>query len=98
MDRGDMDEENIEQRDLLQTHLSSAKQEESLEDSVIRRQQFEALKEEISKVLDSMHPREAGVIRARFGLLGTKRTIRLSLPLKHDPIPATASAFNFIQI
>ena len=79
MERGDMDDENIEQRDLLQTHLSSAKQEESLEDSVIRRQQFEALKEEISKVLYSMHPREAGVIRARFGLLDTEQKSLLEI-------------------
>jgi RNA polymerase primary sigma factor len=49
------------------------KEEESLEDSVIRRQQFEALKEEISKILDTMHPREAGIIRARFGLLDAEQ-------------------------
>jgi RNA polymerase sigma factor (sigma-70 family) len=73
MSRGDMDEENIEDRDISQTSPNPTNKEESPEDSDIRRRQFEELKVELSKMLDSMHPREAGVIRARFGLDETEQ-------------------------
>jgi len=68
-----MDEENIEDRDISQTSPNPTNKEESPEDSDIRRRQFEELKVELSKMLDSMHPREAGVIRARFGLDETEQ-------------------------
>ena len=68
-----MDEENIDDRDISQTSPNPTNKEESPEDSDIRRRQFEELKVELSKMLDSMHPREAGVIRARFGLDDTEQ-------------------------
>jgi RNA polymerase sigma factor (sigma-70 family) len=73
MNRGDVDKENIDDRDISQTSPNPPNKEESPEDSDIRRRQFEELKVELSKMLDSMHPREAGVIRARFGLVDTEQ-------------------------
>ena len=73
MNRGEMDEENLDERDISQISPRPTNKQESLEDSDIRRRQFEELKVELSNMLDSMHPREAGVIRARFGLVGTEQ-------------------------
>jgi RNA polymerase sigma factor (sigma-70 family) len=65
-DPGEVEEYSVE-------YLVDRSQEESLEDLVIRRNTNEGLTKELSKVLDTLHPREAGVIRARFGLGDTRQ-------------------------
>lgn len=51
-------------------------QDGSSQSAVTREQPQEELIAELSKLLGSLHPREAGIIRARFGLGGSRQKTR----------------------
>jgi RNA polymerase primary sigma factor len=71
-----MDEEPEEAEELLFKDLASQSQDESLEDLVINKTLQEELKTEFSKFLDTLHPRDSAIIRARLGIGGTRQKSR----------------------
>jgi DNA-directed RNA polymerase sigma subunit (sigma70/sigma32) len=64
----EMDELRFENRDLPDAERLHQSHQKSQEGSVVQNNQQEGLMEEMSKLLTSFHPKEAGIIRARFGL------------------------------
>jgi RNA polymerase sigma factor (sigma-70 family) len=76
MSGNDMEDAVRRGKDFFQPDASHQSENESLEQAEIRKRLQAELLVEISSMLVRLHPREAGIIRARFGLDGSEQKTR----------------------